>query len=81
MVDTLSQNEIDALLSALQPSEDAVAATPEPSPGAAVSASANSNPREQNSSYNNERSNISSNIANKRSLSRKKCSDFPRLFR
>ena len=43
MVDTLSQNEIDALLSALQPSEDAVAAAPEPAPAAAVSVSNESN--------------------------------------
>ncbi len=43
MVDTLSQNEIDALLSALQPSEDAVAAVPEPAPAAAVSVSNESN--------------------------------------
>ncbi len=63
MVDTLSQNEIDALLSALQPSEDAVAATPEPSPGAAVSASTNT-PKEQASSFNEAPSSVSSNISN-----------------
>ena len=56
MVDTLSQNEIDALLSALQPSEDAVAATPEPSPGAAVVASTESK-KEPSPSF-NEISNI-----------------------
>ena len=59
MVDTLSQNEIDALLSALQPSEDAVAAAPEPAaPAAAISVSTES-PKEQKSDFSNDVSAIS----------------------
>ncbi len=64
MVDTLSQNEIDALLSALQPSEDAVAATPDTSQGVAVSASENTNSREQTPSFKNEINNITSKLSN-----------------
>ena len=50
MVDTLSQNEIDALLSALQPTEDAAVAAPEPAPAAAVSVSTDSS-KEQKSDF------------------------------
>ena len=53
MVDTLSQNEIDALLSALQPTEDAAVAAPEPAPAAAVSVSTDS-PKEQKSDFGND---------------------------
>ena len=58
MVDTLSQNEIDALLSALQPSEDAAVAAPEPAPAAAISVSTES-PKEQKSDFSNDVSAIS----------------------
>ena len=64
MVDTLSQNEIDALLSALQPSEDAVAATPDTSQGVAISASTNNNSKDQTPSLKNEVANISSKLSN-----------------
>lgn len=48
MVDTLSQNEIDALLSALTPSDDAVAAAaPEPASPAASSVSKETTPEPQ----------------------------------
>ena len=75
MVDTLSQNEIDALLSALQPSEDAVAATPEPTSGAAVSASTESK-KEQSPSF-NEASNIQ-NFVNSSSSSDSSSSSKPK---
>lgn len=61
MVDTLSQNEIDALLSALQPSEDAVAAAPEPAPAAASSVSTET--KNEPAPVKNEGPKISSNFS------------------
>ena len=61
MVDTLSQNEIDALLSALQPSEDAVAAAPEPAPAAASSVSTET--KNEPAPIRNEGSKVTSNFS------------------